>query len=130
MTTTPSRLAKLASSSGSLPVARARARSLYRDWYRSAPEIVQLYSVSITPAAIRVKIRQIAEAHQHVEDLEAYDVLLHKWYQDYQETVNFWKQEPHIYSMFKDNLFPPKPKTFMDKFIAGRDEDLVQPSAR
>jgi len=129
MSTTPSRLAKLASSSGSWPIARARGRSLYREWYRSAPEIVSLYSINITSATIRAKIRQIAEAHRNVEDLEAYDVLLHKWYLEYQETMNYWKQEPHIYYMFSKDTAPPKPTTFMDKFMAGRDEDMVQPSA-
>jgi len=110
-------------------VARFRARSLYRDWYRSAPEICELYAINITPASIRSKVRQVAESHRHIEDLQAYDVLLHKWYVDYQEIMNIWKQEIHVYEMFAKDMAPAKPLTFMDKFLTNRDGDRVQSSA-
>ncbi|KNZ63575.1 NADH dehydrogenase (Ubiquinone) 1 alpha subcomplex 6 [Puccinia sorghi] len=40
--TIPSRLARTTVSSPNLAVAQARSRSLYRDWYRAAPEICQV----------------------------------------------------------------------------------------
>jgi hypothetical protein len=82
--------------SGSWSVARARSRALYRDWFRAAPEICTLYSLNISPAVIRAKIRQEFERTRWVDDLEAMDILLHKGHVEYQETLNAWKMESHV----------------------------------
>ena len=58
-----------------------------------APEIVSLYSLSIPPSMIRLKIRQDFERNRHINDLGIIDMLLHKNQQEYQETMNCWKQE-------------------------------------
>lgn len=84
MTTIPARLARVSQSSGSWPVARARARSLYRDWIRSAPEIPVLYALNIPASAIRAKIRQDFERNALVDDLGTVDILLLKGQQEYQ----------------------------------------------
>ena len=34
---------------------------------------------------IRAKVRQVAEQQRNVQDLEAYDILLHKSFQEFQE---------------------------------------------
>jgi len=51
MTTIPARLARLTTSSGSWPVAQARSRSLYRQWYRSGNHLPPSLSPSnsLTP---------------------------------------------------------------------------------
>jgi hypothetical protein len=85
MTTIPSRLARLSTTSGSWSVARARSRSLYRDWYRGAPEIVQLYAVNFPASAVRAKVRQEFEKNAMVDDLETVDILLLKGHQEFQE---------------------------------------------
>ncbi|GAA5988663.1 hypothetical protein JCM5350_003841 [Sporobolomyces pararoseus] len=102
MTTIPSRLARLTTSSGSWPVAQARSRSLYRQWYRSAPEIVQLYALNIPAYTIRAKVREMFEKNSNVSDPEAVDILLLKGYQDFQETINCWKMESHVMRMFAE----------------------------
>lgn len=112
MTTIPARLARLTTSSGSWPVAQARSRSLYRQWYRSgnpsslslsslslpftdldckraAPEIVQLYALNIPAYTIRAKVRELFEKNSNVSDPEAVDILLLKGYQEFQEVMSF-----------------------------------------
>lgn len=162
MTTTPARLAKLSVSYASLPEVRTAAIHAYRTWYRSvsisciafdhvqqsregvadtlqAPEICTLYNLHVSPSAIRLKIRQDFERNRHVQDLGIINVLLLKNQQEYQETMNAWKQEvscdsvyvslngliisqPHIMHWFKKFEDPPAPQTFLDKFYAGRDD--------
>ncbi|KAK9893460.1 NADH dehydrogenase, alpha subcomplex, subunit 6 [Cystobasidium minutum MCA 4210] len=130
MTTIPARLAKTTISSGSWPVAQARARSLYRAWYRAAPEIVTLYAANIPATAIRAKIRQRYEKNKYVDDLQAVDILLAKSYMDYQETLNAWKMDSHLMRMFNDEEIPPQPVAFLDKFYYSRDDpEAVQPAA-
>lgn len=42
---------------------------------------------------IRLKIRQDFERNREITDLGIIDMLLHKNQQEYQETMNCWKQE-------------------------------------
>lgn len=100
MTTIPARLARTSQSSGSWAVARARSRSLYRDWMRSGPffcvlvlrtliectasEIPVLYAINVPASAIRAKIRQDFERNLLVDDLQTVDILLLKGHQEYQ----------------------------------------------
>ena len=100
MTTIPARLARLTQSSPTWDVARQRSRSLYRMWYRSAPEICQLYALNIPAHAIRAKVREEFEKNRHVDDIKAVDVLLLKGYQEYQETLNCWKMDSHLMRWF------------------------------
>jgi NADH dehydrogenase (ubiquinone) 1 alpha subcomplex subunit 6 len=116
MTTIPARLAKMSTTSGTFEEARKRSLSLYRDWYRAvssflfphfhssphtnsldfsrqAPQICALYALNISPSMIRMKKRADFEKHRHIQDLNVIDLLLFKSHQDYQETMNCWKQE-------------------------------------
>lgn len=58
-----------------------------------APEIVSLYALNVAPSMIRLKIRQDFEKNKEITDLPIIDMLLHKNQQEYQETMNCWKQE-------------------------------------
>ncbi|KAH9920893.1 NADH-ubiquinone oxidoreductase Complex1 subunit [Epithele typhae] len=121
MTTIPARLARSVQ-------ARKRALKLYRDWYRGAPEIVSIYALNVSPAFIRHCVRQHFEQNRYVSDTRVVDVLLHKGRVEYQETMNCWKQLDHIMGI----LLQPKgrpPRTFLQKFYEGRDEDAVLPAA-
>ncbi|WVR03936.1 hypothetical protein IAU60_000935 [Kwoniella sp. DSM 27419] len=123
MTTIPSRLAKLSSSCSSWEEARQRSLAAYRAWYRAAPEIVQIYTLNVSPSTVRMKIRHDFERNRdNITDLAVMDVMLHKNYQEFQETMNAWKQEPHVMNWFKRYDDPAPPKTFLDKFYAGRDD--------
>ncbi|KIL65416.1 hypothetical protein M378DRAFT_105104 [Amanita muscaria Koide BX008] len=128
MTTIPSRLARPTQLSASITDARKRSIQLYRDWYRSAPEIVQLYALNVSPAYVRHCIRERFEANRYVTDQRAIDVLLLKWRQEYQETVNCWKQRDHVEGILLAPQHRPQ-RSFLQKFYEGRDEDAVRPAA-
>ncbi|MBW0492065.1 hypothetical protein O181_031780 [Austropuccinia psidii MF-1] len=146
--TIPSRLARLTISSPNLASAQGRARSLYRDWYRAAPEICQephrlkcqrisdfrnknqLIKYPIHSfTSLRAKIRQIFNTYSHVRDVQAIDVLVSKSHMEYQEFMNLWKTPSHVMRYFEAEEKPPLPNTFMEKFLAGKDDNAVLPAA-
>jgi NADH dehydrogenase (ubiquinone) 1 alpha subcomplex subunit 6 len=100
--TIPTRLARPAQVSTSRADARSRALALYRQYYRSAPEIVSLFAMDIPPSTLRAKYRQMFEKNRHVEDLAVIDVMLHKGQVEFQETINAWKQVPHMMKLFTE----------------------------
>ncbi|WFC94221.1 ndufa6 NADH-ubiquinone oxidoreductase subunit [Malassezia brasiliensis] len=61
------------------------------------------------------------EQNRHVRDVAVLDVLLLKAQQEYQETLNAWKQTSHVMKWFTEEEVP-KPKGFLEKFYATRDE--------
>ncbi|GJJ09366.1 hypothetical protein Clacol_003588 [Clathrus columnatus] len=127
MTTIPSRLSRIARQSSSPAEARSRAIQLYKDWHRAAPDIVAMYGLPVTPAFIRRRIREEFERNRYIEDVRIIDRLLLKGQQEYQETMNVWKQEPHILGI----LLQPKErphKSFMEKFFEGKDDEGVIPA--
>ncbi|KAK7688532.1 hypothetical protein QCA50_008070 [Cerrena zonata] len=128
MSTIPARLARTATMSSGPAEARTKVLKLYRDWYRGAPEICTLYSLGLTPGYIRHAIRQRFEENRHVTDVRVIDHLLLKGRQDYQETMNSWKQNDHVVGILLAPRGRPQ-QTFMQKFLEGRDEDQVLPAA-
>ncbi|KAH7103634.1 hypothetical protein BKA62DRAFT_654728 [Auriculariales sp. MPI-PUGE-AT-0066] len=130
MTTIPARLARVTVASANLVEARARANTLYRDWYRAAPQIVTLYALPMTSGDVRHWLRRQFERNRHVSDHKVLDVLVSKGRMEYQETINTWKEYPHVLSMLtKDQYNVPQGKTFMQKFLEGRDEEALVPAA-
>ncbi|KAI9454240.1 hypothetical protein BJY52DRAFT_1205290 [Lactarius psammicola] len=129
MTTIPTRLARAATQSTSSAHQRKRVLELYRDWMRGAPEICVLYALDVPPSAVRAVIRQRFERNRYVSDPKLVDILLHKSRQEYQETVNFWKQEPHVLGPLLTGNRERPHRTFMQKFFEGRDEDAVLPAS-
>ncbi|KAG8690267.1 cystathionine beta-synthase [Ceratobasidium sp. 395] len=105
-----------------------RSIQLYRDWYRSAPEIIAIYGLNVPPSLIRLRIREKFEQYRYVTDPAVVDVLLHKGRLEYQETMNCWKQEPHIMGgLLKDSHEGSAVgQTFLQKFYSGRDEESVR----
>ncbi|KAK6541698.1 hypothetical protein TWF694_007491 [Orbilia ellipsospora] len=103
--------------------ANKRVIESYRLWQRAAPEIVKLYLLDVDVPAVRAKIRQEYERHRHVKDLGTVDVLLMKQQMEYQETMNYWKQLPHLMHYFRSGKQSDVhiPKTFMDNFLEGRN---------
>lgn len=89
----PSRLARKVTIATTREEARIRVIDAYRAWYRSAPEICALYALNVSPSALRLKFRQDFEKNRNIDDLAVINVLLHKNQQEYQETMNCWKQE-------------------------------------
>ncbi|WVW80026.1 hypothetical protein I302_101999 [Kwoniella bestiolae CBS 10118] len=123
MTMIPSRMAKLTTTVGSWEEARKASIVAYRAWYRSAPDIVQLYALNVSPSLVRLKFRQDFERNRDtITDLSVMNIMLLKNQQEYQETMNAWKQEPHVMQWFKRFDDPAPPKTFLEKFYASRDD--------
>lgn len=67
---------------------------------------------------MRAVIRQRFEKNRYVSDPKLIDVLIHKSRLDYQEAVNFWKQEPHVLGPLLSNRDRPH-RTFLQKFYEG-----------
>ncbi len=64
-----------------------------RSFDEQAPEIVSIYALHIPPSLIRLKIRQDIERNKHIDNLAIINFMLLKNQQEYQETMNCWKQE-------------------------------------
>ncbi|KAH9828302.1 NADH dehydrogenase, alpha subcomplex, subunit 6 [Teratosphaeria destructans] len=134
MTINPTYLAQRTRSSASFADAKERVIKSYRDWLRAAPEIQQMYSLSMPVSAIRTKMRQEFERHRYVSQLKTVDVLLFNSHQEFQlmmplvciwqETLNFWKQLTHVLKYFRaeeDGKAAALPKNFIQGFIEGRN---------
>lgn len=81
--------------------------------------MVEVYQLNLSVFDLRTKIREQFAKNQHVTDLRVIDILLLKGRQEYQETMNIWKQEV-------------RPPSFLFSFIDGvlidgLDWVLVQP---
>ncbi|KAJ7153493.1 NADH dehydrogenase 1 alpha subcomplex subunit 6 [Mycena crocata] len=124
----PARLAQVTRVSGSPAHARTRVIQMYRDWYRAAPEVVNQYALDVSPTQLRHAIRMRFEANRNVTDLRVIDVLLLKSRQEFQETLNMWKQPDHIYGIMLQPKERPT-RTFLQKFYEGRDEEAIVPAA-
>ncbi|KAG0018605.1 hypothetical protein BGZ80_006987 [Entomortierella chlamydospora] len=84
--------------SSSLASARQSVIHLYCDFQRG---------IDLRISAIRTKIHEEFERHRDIKDLAAIDILFLKCRQEYQETMNAWKQKTHImHSFIKDDALP------------------------
>lgn len=77
-----------------------------------------MYALSVSPAYVRHALRQRFERTRHVTDPRAIDVLLLKGRQDYQETMNCWKQTDHVVGILLEPQDRPQ-RTFLQKFYEG-----------
>lgn len=82
-----------------------------------APEIQSMYSLNMPVSKIRTKIRQEFERHRYVAQLPTIDVLLFHSHQEFQETLNYWKQLSHVLKYFRTEE-DPKAK-YPSNFIGG-----------
>lgn len=82
--------------------------------------MVDLYALNVSSAQIRTAIRRRFEANRHLTDTRAIDVLLLKGWQEYQETMNVWKQPDHVLGiLLEDQGASRPPRTFLQKFYEG-----------
>ncbi|TQS34627.1 hypothetical protein Golomagni_04980 [Golovinomyces magnicellulatus] len=119
MVINPTLLAQKTRQSVNWADAQRRVIKSYRDWIRSAPEIQTMYSLNIPISQIRTKIRQEFERNRYVNQIAAVDVLLTQSHTEFQETLNYWKQLPHILKYFRTDENPTsgRPKSFMNAFL-------------
>lgn len=122
MPTTPTAFAEMARFSKTQAGLQRRVISLYRRFIRRAPNFVEMYEMDIPVAIVRTKLREQFERHRFVEDMRVRNVLLAKGHNEFQETVNFWKQGGHVLKYFDDYLstkIEKKPDNFVRRFIKG-----------
>jgi NADH dehydrogenase (ubiquinone) 1 alpha subcomplex subunit 6 len=119
----PTQLAQITRTSVNWGDASMRVIKSYRDWQRAAPEIVKTYVLNVPIPAVRAKIRQEFERNRHVQQLPVVDMLITKSNMELQETMNYWKQIPHLMKYFRAEE-DPKAKVssnFMTNFLQGRN---------
>ncbi|EJU00238.1 NADH dehydrogenase 1 alpha subcomplex subunit 6 [Dacryopinax primogenitus] len=129
MTTIPARLAKRAVTHVSVAAARPDVLALYRDFYRAAPEICDLYAIDIPPSLVRARFRQEFERNKHISDVKVLDVLLLKGRQEYQEIMNTWKMRAQLLALIMAPIERQgeHPTGFLDAFYSGKDALAVAP---
>ncbi|ODV69513.1 NADH dehydrogenase, alpha subcomplex, subunit 6, partial [Hyphopichia burtonii NRRL Y-1933] len=81
---------------------RKRVLHLYRKYIRSSREFCDLYELDMPVSNVKTKIRQEFERQRFVKDLEVSNVLYMKGQMEYQELMNFWKQQCHVLRYFED----------------------------
>ncbi|KZM19334.1 hypothetical protein ST47_g9530 [Ascochyta rabiei] len=88
-----------------------------------APEIQTMYSLNLPVSTLRTKMRQEFERHRYVNQMKTVDVLLFNSHQEYQETLNFWKQLSHVLKYFRAEEDPKArlPANFINGFLEGRN---------
>jgi len=123
MVINPTYLAQRTRSSVNWTDAKKRVIHSYRDWLRSAPEVQTMYSLNMPVSMLRTKIRQEFERHRYVNQLKTVDVLLFNSHQEFQETLNFWKQLSHVLKYFRAEEEPKArlPANFINGFLEGRN---------
>ncbi|KAF2012431.1 NADH dehydrogenase, alpha subcomplex, subunit 6 [Aaosphaeria arxii CBS 175.79] len=123
MVINPTYLAQRTRSSVNWSDAKRRVIHSYRDWLRAAPEIQQMYTLNLPVSTLRTKVRQEFERHRYVNQLKTVDVLLFNSHQEFQETLNFWKQISHVLKYFRAEEEPNAhlPKNFINGFLEGRN---------
>ncbi|KAL2678117.1 hypothetical protein IWX47DRAFT_873833 [Phyllosticta citricarpa] len=124
MTINPTFLAQRTRSSVNWTDAKQRVIRSYRDWLRAAPEIQKMYTLGFPVSTIRTKIRQEFERHRYVQQLKTVDVLIFHSHSELQETLNFWKQHPHVLKYFTTEEEEPRhklPNNFISGFLEGRN---------
>lgn len=101
---------------------RLRVLHLYRQFMRHSPQFVEMYDLAVPVGLVHTVLRQQFERNRFVEDINVRNHLLAKGNMEFQETVNFWKQTPHVAKYF-DNYHATqieKPaEDFVRKFIKG-----------
>ncbi|KAI1513277.1 hypothetical protein L13192_01338 [Pyrenophora tritici-repentis] len=123
MVINPTYLAQRTRSSVNWSDAKRRVIHSYRDWLRSAPEIQTMYSLNLPVSTLRTKMRQEFERHRYVNQLKTVDVLLFNSHQEFQETLNFWKQLSHVLKYFRAEEEPKArlQTNFINGFLEGRN---------
>ncbi|KAJ4319961.1 hypothetical protein N0V94_003631 [Neodidymelliopsis sp. IMI 364377] len=123
MVINPTYLAQRTRSSVNWADAKKRVIHSYRDWLRSAPEIQTMYSLNLPVSTLRTKMRQEFERHRYVNQMKTVDVLLFSSHQEFQETLNFWKQLSHVLKYFRAEEDPKArlPANFINGFLEGRN---------
>ncbi|GMG20099.1 unnamed protein product [Ambrosiozyma monospora] len=102
---------------------RLRVLNLYRRYLRHSREFVNSYDLDVPASEVKTKIRQEFERHRFVNDLAVKNVLYMKAQMEFQETINFWKQQCHVMKYFEpiQSYSTTANDNFVQKFLKGTD---------
>ncbi|KAI0463227.1 hypothetical protein LJB42_003248 [Komagataella kurtzmanii] len=100
---------------------RTLVLNLYRRYLRHSRGFVNNYNLDIPASQVRTKIRQEFERQRFVKDLPLKNILYMKAQMEFQELVNFWKQQCHVMQYFEsiDHQNKIKGDSFVQKFLKG-----------
>lgn len=97
--------------------------NLYRRYLRHSRDFVNNYDLNIPASQVKTKIRQEFERNRYIDSLSVRNVLYVKGQMEFQELVNFWKQQCHVMKYFENFEYYDKTlnSPFVDKFLKGGD---------
>ncbi|KAK6466036.1 NADH-ubiquinone oxidoreductase B14 subunit (CI-B14) [Scheffersomyces coipomensis] len=100
-----------------------RVLHLYRKYMRYSREFCDIYELDMPVANVKTKIRQEFERQRYVNDLDVSNILLAKGQMEFQELINFWKQQCHVMRYFDDqNRYNVVDKNdFVKNFLRGNN---------
>lgn len=99
---------------------RKRVLHLYRKFIRNSQEFSNLYELDMPVSNIKTKIRQEFERNRYVKNIDITNVLYMKGQMEFQELVNFWKQQCHVLNYFDEQTSKDVPKSdFVSGFLKG-----------
>jgi NADH dehydrogenase (ubiquinone) 1 alpha subcomplex subunit 6 len=87
---------------------------------RSAPSFTETYEIDQPVSRVRTKLRQEFERNRFVDDIKVTNILLAKGQMEFQETINFWKQQAHVLKYFQTEeatIQKPAQNDFLSRFI-------------
>ncbi|CAG5094631.1 Oidioi.mRNA.OKI2018_I69.XSR.g13727.t1.cds [Oikopleura dioica] len=97
---------------------RLRVLTLYKAFYRAAPEILVLNKSSIPVNVYRQVIKNEFAKNSNISDTRAIELLLGKGQMDFQELVVGYSQESQMHRPFDELLQnDPKATDFVSKFL-------------
>ncbi|XP_071965554.1 NADH dehydrogenase [ubiquinone] 1 alpha subcomplex subunit 6-like [Antedon mediterranea] len=99
---------------------RRRVIQLYKAWWREVPHAIQQYYLDITIKQGRDKVREMFMKNAHIRDTRTVDLLVIKGKIDLDETIQVWKQRPHIMNYFDKDPNNMMDSDFLTKFYEGK----------
>ncbi|CAI5758896.1 unnamed protein product [Candida verbasci] len=107
--------------STSSPDLKKRVLHLYRRFIRNSKNFGDLYELDMPTSVIKTKIRQEFERQRFINDINITNVLYMKGQMEFQELINFWKQQCHVMRYFDDqNAYNQVDKNdFIKNFLRG-----------
>lgn len=98
---------------------RTRTLHLYRKYMRYSREFCDLYELDMPVSTVKTKIRQEFERQRFITNIGVANQLLLKGQLEFQELVNFWKQQCHVMRYFEDQSEGVGKQTFIKDFLRG-----------
>lgn len=100
---------------------RRRVVHLYRKYMRYSKEFCDLYELDMPVSSVKTKIRQEFERQRYVDSIDVGNVLVMKGQMEFQELINFWKQQCHVMKYFDNQkeLEANDKNDFVKNFLRG-----------